>query len=484
MTCCKENNLGLDMSLTEGFKDFIDDDYIHSLIRDRKENLPKCREIFKKSLSKQPLSVEETAELLAITSEEGLHELFETARELKRNVYGNRIVLFAPLYIGNYCINDCTYCGFRRSLRTTVRHTLSEEQLINEVKSLENEGHKRLILVYGEHPKYTPEFIAKTVKLTYATKTNNGKGEIRRVNINAAPLDIAGYKIVKEAGIGTFQVFQETYHKETYAKYHPAGTQKGDYMWRLKAMDRAFEGGIDDMGIGALFGLYDWRFEVLGLVTHALHLQQRYGVGPHTISFPRIQPANGLDIELPYRVSDSEFERLVAILRLAVPYTGLIMTARDSKAIRDKVMEFGVSQIDAGTKLEIGGYQKERQNKEQTLNEEQFQVGDTRDLDEVIHWLINRDYIPSFCTSCYRVGRTGEHFMEFAIPGFIKRFCTRNGLLTLAEYLEDYSSEATKKDGYALIEREIAKMTNEEQKKSLLERLDRIRNKGERDLLY
>lgn len=484
MTCCKENNLGLDMSLTEGFKDFIDDDYIHSLIRDRKENLPKCREIFKKSLSKQPLSVEETAELLAITSEEGLHELFETARELKRNVYGNRIVLFAPLYIGNYCINDCTYCGFRRSLRTTVRHTLSEEQLINEVKSLENEGHKRLILVYGEHPKYTPEFIAKTVKLTYATKTNNGKGEIRRVNINAAPLDIAGYKIVKEAGIGTFQVFQETYHKETYAKYHPAGTQKGDYMWRLNAMDRAFEGGIDDMGIGALFGLYDWRFEVLGLVTHALHLQQRYGVGPHTISFPRIQPANGLDIELPYRVSDSEFERLVAILRLAVPYTGLIMTARESKAIRDKVMEFGVSQIDAGTKLEIGGYQKERQDKEQTLNEEQFQVGDTRDLDEVIHWLINRDYIPSFCTSCYRVGRTGEHFMEFAIPGFIKRFCTRNGLLTLAEYLEDYSSEATKKDGYALIEREIAKMTNEERKKSLLERLDRIRNKGERDLLY
>lgn len=472
------------MSLTEGFKDFIDDDYIHSLIRDRKENLPKCREIFKKSLSKQPLSVEETAELLAITSEEGLHELFETARELKRNVYGNRIVLFAPLYIGNYCINDCTYCGFRRSLRTTVRHTLSEEQLINEVKSLENEGHKRLILVYGEHPKYTPEFIAKTVKLTYATKTNNGKGEIRRVNINAAPLDIAGYRVVKEAGIGTFQVFQETYHKETYAKYHPAGTQKGDYMWRLNAMDRAFEGGIDDMGIGALFGLYDWRFEVLGLVTHALHLQQRYGVGPHTISFPRIQPANGLDIELPYRVSDSEFERLVAILRLAVPYTGLIMTARESKAIRDKVMEFGVSQIDAGTKLEIGGYQKERQDKEQTLNEEQFQVGDTRDLDEVIHWLINRDYIPSFCTSCYRVGRTGEHFMEFAIPGFIKRFCTRNGLLTLAEYLEDYSSEATKKDGYALIEREIAKMTNEEQKKSLLERLDRIRNKGERDLLY
>ncbi len=471
----------MNMQLTEGFTDFIDDEKLHSLLN-IKEDLPRAREIMRKSLSKQPLTVEETAQLLALTSEEGLNELFETARELKRSVYGNRIVLFAPLYIGNYCINDCTYCGFRRSLRTTVRQTLNDMQLQSEILKLEDEGHKRLILVYGEHPKYTPEFIAHTVKLTYATK--KGQGEIRRVNINAAPLDVEGYRTVKEAGIGTFQVFQETYHKETYKKYHPGGTQKSDYLWRLNAMDRAFEGGIDDMGIGALFGLYDWRFEVLGLVTHALHLQNRYGVGPHTISFPRIQPANGMELDLPYRVSDADFKKLVAILRLAVPYTGLIMTARESKAIRDDVMEFGVSQIDAGTKLEIGGYNKEREGVEQAIDEEQFQIGDTRTLDEVMRWLLSKDYIPSFCTSCYRKGRTGEHFMEFAIPGFIKRFCTRNALLTLAEYLEDYSSPATKDEGYKLIDRELAKMPEGDEKTNLIDKLTQIRQQGVRDILY
>ncbi len=472
----------MNMELTKGFVDFIDDEKLHSLINNTKEDLPRCREILQKSLSKQPLTVEETAQLLAITSEEGLNELFETARELKRSVYGNRIVLFAPLYIGNYCINDCTYCGFRRSLRSTVRQTLNDMQLQSEILKLEDEGHKRLILVYGEHPKYTPEFIAHTVRLTYATK--KGQGEIRRVNINAAPLDIEGFRTVKEAGIGTFQVFQETYHKETYSHYHPGNTQKSNYLWRLNAMDRAFEGGIDDMGIGALFGLYDWRFEVLGLVTHALHLQNTYGVGPHTISFPRIQPANGMELDLPYKVSDADFKKLVAILRLAVPYTGLIMTARESKAIRDDVMEFGVSQIDAGTKLEIGGYNKERDGVEQAIDEEQFQIGDTRTLDEVMRWLLSKDYIPSFCTSCYRKGRTGEHFMEFAIPGFIKRFCTRNALLTLAEYLEDYSSQATKDEGYKLIDRELAKMPEGEEKNNLISKLAQIREQGIRDILY
>lgn len=460
---------------------FIDEEHIHSLIRSTEEDMEKCREIFAKSRKKIPLTLEETAQLIAIKSPQGMEELFATAKELKRSIYGNRIVLFAPLYIGNYCINNCKYCGFRNTLTTTVRHTLSEQELHDEIVALENEGHKRLILVYGEHPKYTPEFIAQTVKQTYSVKSGNG--EIRRVNINAAPLDVEGYRIVKEAGIGTFQVFQETYHKETYAKYHPAGTPKGDYQWRLNAMDRAFEGGIDDMGIGALFGLYDWRFEVLGLVSHAIHLQKTHGVGPHTISFPRIQPANGLNLELPYKVSDNDFKKLVAILRLAVPYTGLIMTARESKAIRDEVMEFGVSQIDAGTKLEIGGYNQERENGEQDLKKEQFAVGDTRNLDEVIRWLLSREFIPSFCTSCYRVGRTGVHFMEYAIPGFIKKYCTRNALLTLAEYLEDYSSQETKEIGYKLIEREIENLPDEEQKENLRNRLSRIKT-GTRDILY
>jgi len=460
-------------------EDFINDELIESLLSQTREDPARVRQILAKSLSKEPLDLAETAALLAIKSPELKEELFETARELKRSIYGNRIVLFAPLYIGNHCINDCKYCGFRKSLRTTVRKTLSDTELVEEITSLENLGHKRLILVYGESPLYSPEFIAHTVKLCYNTKV--GHGEIRRVNINAAPLDVEGYKTVKAAGIGTFQVFQETYHKPTYAAMHPANTRKGDYLWRLTAMDRAFEGGIDDMGIGALFGLYDWRFEVMGLVSHAIHLKEKFGVGPHTISFPRIQPANGLDLDLPYKVSDEDFEHLVAVLRLAVPYTGLIMTARENEKIRSRVMEFGVSQIDAGTKLEIGGYQSSGDGQE--LDREQFQVGDTRDLDSVIRWLLENDYIPSFCTSCYRLGRTGEHFMEYAIPGFIGRFCTPNAILTLTEYLEDYSSQATKDAGYALIKRELEKMTDLQKKEIVLKRIEKIKN-GDRDLYF
>ncbi len=466
--------------LTKNAKDFIDDDLLHSLINNTKEDAVRVREIFGKSRSKVPLSLEETACLLAIKSPDLLEELFQTARELKRSIYGNRIVLFAPLYIGNYCINNCTYCGFRKSLRTAVRKSLSDQELEDEVIQLENEGHKRLILVYGEHPQYSPEFIADTVRKCYSIKSGNG--EIRRVNINAAPMDVDGFRTVKESGIGTFQVFQETYHKATYAKYHPADTVKGDYMWRLNAMERAFEGGIDDMGIGSLFGLYDWRFEVLGLVSHSHRLQKICGVGPHTISFPRIKPSLGLNIELPYQVSDDHFKQLVAILRLAVPYTGLIMTARESSELRDAVIEFGVSQIDAGTRLEIGGYQEKREAT-QNLDREQFQIGDTRELDEVIHWLISREFIPSFCTSCYRVGRTGEHFMEYAIPGFIGRFCTPNALLTLSEYLEDYSSEKTKEAGYKLIAKELQKISDPNRRDEISSKIEMVRS-GKRDLLY
>ncbi|MDD2404282.1 MAG: [FeFe] hydrogenase H-cluster radical SAM maturase HydG [Victivallaceae bacterium] len=460
--------------------DFIDDAYLDNLAKNTAEDPGKVREIIAKSLSKEPLSVEETAALLAVESPDLLEEIFNAARQLKRDVYGNRIVLFAPLYIGNHCINDCKYCGFRRSLRTAVRRTLSEEDLKREVSALENEGHKRLILVYGEHPDYTPEFIARTTRICYETKVGNG--EIRRVNINAAPLSVEGFRIVKEAGIGTFQIFQETYNKKAYALYHPEGTHKGDYMWRLSGMDRAFEGGCDDVGIGALFGLYDWRFEVLGLVTHAVYLKKNFGVGPHTISFPRIQAAHGLNFDLPYQTTDAEFKRLVAILRLAVPYTGLIMTARESAQIRDEVIEFGVSQIDAGTRLEIGSYQEKRGG-QQKLEKEQFKIGDERQLDEVIRWLTGRDFVPSFCTSCYRLGRTGEHFMEYAIPGFIQRFCSPNAVLTLCEYLEDYASPETKAAGYQQIERELAKITNPGEKIKLIERLEKIKN-GQRDLYF
>ncbi len=470
----------INMELPADAVNFIDDEKLQNLLANTKEDLPRARELFKKALDKKPLTVEETAVLLAIESEEGLKELFDAARELKRMVYGNRIVLFAPLYVGNSCVNNCKYCGFRRDAKGIVRKTLTQPELEAEIENLEKYGHKRLILVFGESPVYTPEFIAQSVKTCYRIK--HGNGEIRRVNINAAPLDVEGFRIVKEAGIGTFQVFQETYHKETYSKYHPAGDIKGDYMWRLNAMDRAFKGGIDDMGIGALFGLYNWKYEVLGLVSHALHLQKTCGVGPHTISFPRIKPAADMNMDLTYEVNDDEFKRLVAILRLAVPYTGLIMTARESSAIRDEVIEFGVSQIDAGTKLEIGGYQHQKGG-EQDINKEQFVIGDTRELDDVMYWLLTKGYIPSFCTACYRMGRTGEHFMEFAIPGFIKRFCTPNALITMAEYLEDYSSEKTKAAGYALIEKELEKMPESAQKQKIIANLEAVKQ-GTRDLRF
>lgn len=470
----------INMQLPSDAVNFIDDAKLQSLLSNTQEDLPRARELFKKALNKEALSVEETAVLLAIESEEGLKELFDAARELKRMVYGNRIVLFAPLYVGNSCVNNCKYCGFRRDAKGIVRKTLTNPELVTEIENLEKSGHKRLILVFGESPVYTPEFIAESVRTCYKVKVGNG--EIRRVNINAAPLDVEGYRIVKEAGIGTFQVFQETYHQETYSKYHPAGDIKGDYMWRLNAMDRAFKGGIDDMGIGALFGLYNWKYEVLGLVSHALHLQKTCGVGPHTISFPRIKPAADMNLELPYEVNDDEFKRIVAVLRLAVPYTGLIMTARESSAIRDEVIEFGVSQIDAGTKLEIGGYQHQKGD-QQDINKEQFVIGDTRELDDVMHWLLTKGYIPSFCTACYRMGRTGEHFMEFAIPGFIKRFCTPNAIITMAEYLEDYASEKTKEAGYALIEKELEKLPESAQKQKIIANLEAVKQ-GSRDLRF
>ena len=466
-------------TLSKGAVDFIDDAAITALIADRREDPVRVRDIIAKSMAKEPLTVEEVADLIAADSDESTEAIFAAARELKQKVYGNRIVIFAPLYIGNYCINDCQYCAFRRSLRTTVRKTLTEDELDGQVLALEEAGHKRLILVFGEHPNYTPEYMAQTVKQVYSIK--NGHGEIRRVNINAAPLDHDGYRIIKEAGIGTYQIFQETYHHETYRTVHPPNTHKGVYLYRLDGLTRAYEAGCDDVGIGALFGLYDWRFEVLGLVTHSWHLLNRFGCGPHTISFPRIRPAHGVDMDDKYLVSDRDFKRLVAILRLAVPYTGMILTARESAEIRREVMEFGVSQIDAGTRIELAGYTKDG---DQELNREQFQIGDMRSLDEIMQDLMEHDYIPSFCTSCYRQGRTGEQFMEFAVPGFIERFCTPNAILTLVEYLEDYGSPATKAAGIAAIEREMAGIGDANMRAKVAERVAAIRTGKERDVYY
>lgn len=460
-------------------KPFIDPEEIWDYINTTESTPEKVRAVIAKSLNKQRLTLEETAVLINANDPELIEEIKQGAKTLKEKVYGNRIVLFAPLYVGNKCTNNCKYCGFRVTNKDAVRQTLSDQELIKEVEALEDNGQKRLILVYGEHHEYSPEFIAKNVKTVYGVK--KGNGEIRRVNINAAPLDIDGFRTVKEAGIGTYQVFQETYHPETYARYHLGGKKK-DFDYRLTSLDRAQEAGLDDVGIGALFGLYDWRYEVLAMIRHTNHFEACYNVGPHTLSFPRIQDASTIDVDPKYMVNDDDFVKLIAILRLAVPYTGMILTARESVRVRREVMEFGVSQIDGGTKLELGSYH-ESQNEEQNLNREQFAINDNRSLAEIIDELIENEYLPSFCTACYRLGRTGEHFMEFSVPGFIKRFCTPNAILTLAEYVEDYATPETAQKAWKIIDKEISGLDNFKRVEELQDRIERIK-RGERDMYF
>lgn len=461
----------------EDRESFIPHGEIEQLLEETKNpDTKQIQEIVEKSLQKERLTPRETAILLNAEKPDQIEIIFQAARKLKEEVYGKRIVLFAPLYIGNHCINNCSYCGFRIENFEVIRKTLSEEELEAELYALTSKGHKRLIVVFGEHPMYSPQFIARTIEKIYGFK--NGSGEIRRVNVNAAPQTIEGYRIIKEVGIGTFQIFQETYHLPTYKKYHPKGP-KASYMYRLFGLDRAMLAGIDDVGIGALFGLYDWKFEVMGLMYHTKHLEERFGVGPHTISFPRIEPAVNTPLAQrpPNPVNDEQFKRLIAIIRLSVPYTGMILTARESPDIRREGLKLGVSQIDAGSSIGVGSYSNQDP---EAVKKSQFILGDTRSLDEVMRELAENGYIPSFCTACYRAGRTGQHFMEFAIPGFVKEFCTPNALLTFKEYLLDYASEETKKVGERLIQSELERMPQERRKvvEKLLQRLEA----GERDV--
>jgi len=463
----------------EAMKPFIDKEEIWDFIKNADTTPAEIQRIIQKSLNKQRLNLAEVASLVQTTDPELIKAIRNGAQELKERVYGNRIVLFAPLYVGNLCMNNCEYCGFKSTNRSAERKTLTKAELIKNVEGLEQNGQKRLILVYGEHKTYSPQFIAETVKTVYGVKTGNG--EIRRVNINAAPLEIEGFRTVKESGIGTYQVFQETYHPEAYAKYHTGGRKK-DYNYRLTSLDRAQEAGLDDVGIGALFGLYDWRFDVMGLLRHVNHMEACYNVGPHTISFPRLTDAADFKVDERYRVSDEEFTRIIAILRLAVPYTGMILTAREPEHIRKEVLKYGCSQIDAGTKIEMGAYADEFKEK-QDLNKEQFLINDERSLGQVIDELLDGDYLPSFCTACYRKGRTGEHFMEFSVPGFIKRFCTPNAILTLSEYIEDYAKEEVAEKGWKVIERNLEKLKDDKLQVSVRKRIERIKQ-GERDLYY
>ncbi len=444
-------------------KDFINGEEIHSKLNSIKNpSVQFIRDILQKSLSIQTLSPGETAALLKVQSPEMWEEINHTALEVKKKVYDNRIVFFAPLYCANYCVNNCAYCGFRDANSLEVRRILTMEEIRRETSSVLNEGHKRLVLVFGEHQRTDIDYIADAVRNVYRVEerapVSGRPSNIRRVNINAAPMDIAKLKILKKAGIGTYQVFQETYHRNTYYAVHPSNTIKGDYRWRLYSLHRAMDAGVDDVAIGALFGLYDWRFEVMGLLYHAIDLERQFGVGPHTISFPRLTPASGswLSTNSVNRVSDEDFKKLVAVLRLSVPTAGMIVTAREKAKIKNEVIRLGCTQTDASTRIGIGAYSDQKTEKD--LDKKQFTIGDPRDLDDVIREMAGLGYISSFCTAGYRCGRTGKTIMGMLSHCEEGKFCKLNAVLTFREYLNDYASEETKKVGEPLIQKEIAEI--------------------------
>ena len=448
-------------------KDFIDEDLLNKVLSNNvNSSKEEIRSIIEKSKNIQALSIEETAKLLFVTDELLWDEINKAALEIKRKVYDNRIVFFAPLYCSNLCVNNCAYCGFREENKNEIRRKLEIKEVIKETESVLDTGHKRLIMVYGEHPSSDVNYMIDTIKAVYSVERNapvsGRKTSIRRVNINAAPMSIGNLKRLKETGIGTYQVFQETYHKETYAKVHPAKTIKGNYRWRLYALHRAQEAGIDDVAIGALFGLYDWRFEVLGLVSHAAELEQKFGVGPHTVSVPRLTPASGskLSTESKYLVNDEDFKKVVAVLRLAIPYSGLIITAREKPAIKKEIIKLGCTQTDASTKIGIGAYQECKTDVE--LNSEQFSIGDSRSLDEIIKEVGEMGMISSFCTAGYRCGRTGDTIMGMLKHCVEGKFCKLNAVLTYREYLDDYASPETKAIGEKLIEKEMNQIKNQD----------------------
>jgi len=462
---------------------FIDEKKINTLLEDTKgTSKEELAKIIHKAGEAKGLTIEETAALLHTEDPEIFDLLYRTACDIKAKIYGSRVVLFAPLYLSNYCINSCTYCGYKAA-NQIERRRLSMEEIREEVSILESMGHKRLALETGEHPKECPlDYVLEAIKNIYEIKKENGS--IRRVNVNIAATTVDEYKQLKEAGIGTYILFQETYHRETYAKMHPAGPKR-DYEWHTTAMDRAMEAGIDDVGLGVLFGLYDYKFEVLGLLMHALHLEETFGVGPHTISVPRLRPAAGMDLEkFPHLISDGDFKKIVAIIRLAVPYTGMILSTREGPETRDHLLSLGISQISAGSCTGVGGYKREQKFKYGCKdNTAQFEVEDQRSPDEVLRSICISGYLPSFCTACYRQGRTGDRFMALAKTGEIQNVCQPNAILTFKEFLMDYASEETRKIGEETIERNLAQITNPNILNTTRNRLARI-EKGERDLYF
>ncbi|WP_417304688.1 [FeFe] hydrogenase H-cluster radical SAM maturase HydG [Ellagibacter isourolithinifaciens] len=403
----------------------------------------------------------------------------QLAHDIKQAYYGNRIVLFAPLYLSNYCVNSCLYCPYHAKNREIPRRKLTQDEIRAEVIALQDMGHKRLAIEAGEDPKHNPiEYILESMDTIYSIKHKNGA--IRRVNVNIAATTVEEYRMLKKAEIGTYILFQETYNKEGYKRLHPTGP-KSDYNWHTEAMDRAMEGGIDDVGLGVLFGLESYRYEFAGLIMHAEHLETVHGVGPHTISVPRVKPAMDIDPDVfDNGIPDEMFEKIIALIRITVPYTGMIISTRESQAVRERALRYGISQISGGSRTSVGGYTEQAR----PHDTEQFDVSDQRTLDDVVSWLIDQEHVPSFCTACYRAGRTGDRFMSFCKSGQILNYCHPNALVTLAEYLTDYAKPDTSQKGFALIERELLKVEDEKRRRQCAEAISAVVHKGERDLRF
>lgn len=447
--------------------------------QENKSNEKLIDAILEKAKLRKGLSHREASVLLACEMPDKIQQIYALAEQLKKDFYGNRIVMFAPLYLSNYCVNGCVYCPYHAKNKHIARKKLTQEEIVKEVMALQDMGHKRLALEAGEDPVNNPiEYILECIKTIYSIQHKNGA--IRRVNVNIAATTVEEYRTLKEAGIGTYILFQETYHKESYEQLHPTGP-KHNYAYHTEAMDRAMEGGIDDVGLGVLFGLERYAYEFAGLLMHAEHLEAVHGVGPHTISVPRVKRADDIDPNaFDNGIDDEIFAKIIACIRIAVPYTGMIISTRENKEVRERALHLGVSQISGGSKTSVGGYCEEEPEDE---NSEQFDVSDKRSLDEVVHWLMDLDYIPSFCTACYREGRTGDRFMSLCKSGQIQNCCHPNALMTLKEYLEDYASPDTKKIGEALIQKELGNIPKEKVREITVHHLQEI-EKGNRDFRF
>lgn len=447
---------------------------------ENKDNVALIESLIEKAKLRKGLSHREASVLLACDIPEKNEEIFRLAEQIKKDFYGNRIVMFAPLYLSNYCVNGCTYCPYHAKNKHIARKQLTQEEIRREVIALQDMGHKRLALEAGEDPvRNTMEYYLKCIDTIYSIKHKNGA--IRRVNINIAATTVDNYRLLKEAGIGTYILFQETYHKESYLQLHPTGP-KHDYNYHTEAMDRAMEGGIDDVGVGVLFGLDKYRYEFAGLLMHAEHLEAAFGVGPHTISVPRLKRADDIDPDqFDNGIDDDIFAKLVACIRIAVPYTGMIISTRENQKTRERVLHLGISQISGGSRTSVGGYYEPEP---EDAKSEQFDVSDTRSLDEVVRWLMEMDYIPSFCTACYREGRTGDRFMSLCKSGQIQNCCHPNALMTLKEYLMDYAAPETRAIGDRLIEKEVLNVPNEKARKIVMENLRLIEEDNRRDFRF